>query len=213
MIVTAVFTCGRRDYLERTLASYREQVTGPTRTVIFDDAGDAAFTDWLYTLPDVSVASWGRNRGFTRSINLAWMWLVRHAVEPWVFHLEEDFTFDRPVDLTDLVEVLAGDETLDQIALLRHPFFPREHRAGSIIAEHPDAYTDAGTHLAHQLVFTTNPSVYRRDLCHAGWPQQSSSEKAFTRARVADGRHFAYWGQGEPWVTHIGDQRHGVGGY
>lgn len=216
MIIRAVFTAGRRGYLEQTLASADEQVSGPiTRTVIFDDSGDPAFTDWLYTLGH-SVASWGANVGFTESMFLARRWLTRHATEPYVFHLEEDFTFDEPVDLTDLVGVLDGNPHLDQVAFLRHAYFPRELRAGGIMEEHPEAYTirsdDKGRKWAeHALFWTCNPSVYRMDLAHIDWPRRGKhTETAFGDQRIADGQRFAFW-DARPIITHIGAEKVGHG--
>ena len=226
MIVVAIYTCGRRGYLEETLASFTEQVSGPiTRTVVFDDSGDAEYRTWLETLriqpagvdqPVAnSVAEWGRNRGFTGSVKRSWMWLARHCVEPYVFHLEEDFTFDQTIDLSDLVAVLDAGDHLDQVALLRGPFFPREHRACCIVEQNPDSYTsrDLGGHavLEHDQVFTTNPSMYRRTLCDNDWPDVKGSERAFTRQRVQAGRRFAYMGDGTPWCSHIGAERTGTG--
>ena len=217
MIVRAVFTAGRREYLEATLASADEQVSGPiTRTVIFDDAGDRAFTQWLYTLGH-SVASWGTNVGFTQSMFLARRWLTRHTVEPYVFHLEEDFTFDEPVDLADLVAVLEGEPQLDQVALLRHAFYPRELRAGGDMAgAFPGDYTirtdDVGrTWAEHALGWTCNPSVYRTDLCELDWPRKGRhTETTFGQARIAEGRRFAYWAA-RPTITHIGAEKLGHG--
>lgn len=216
MIIRAVFTCGRREYLEATLASADQQISGPiTRTVIFDDSGDPEFTDWLYTLGH-SVASWGRNVGFTESMFLARRWLTRHTTESYVFHLEEDFTFDEPVDLTDLAGVLDGNDHLDQVALLRHPFFPRELRAGGIMEEHPEAYTirsDAqGRKWAeHQLHFTCNPSLYRMSLADLDWPRKGRhTETTFGQQRVAAGQSFAYW-DARPLCTHIGAEKKGHG--
>jgi hypothetical protein len=217
MITVAVLTVGRLPYLTKTLASLQEQVTGFGRVVIFDDSGDRDVTDALYRMEvngqPVSVASWGQNLGYTKAMDTAWGWLATHDPASHFFHLEEDFTFDRPVHLPDLVDLLDRKPILDQVALLRHACFPREFRAGGIVEEHPDAYVRHPDHLEHELVFTCNPSVYRRELVDVGWPQVPRSERAFTRARVKEGRKFAYWGDGTPWVTHIGAERAGVGNY
>lgn len=212
-VCVAVFTCGRKDYLTETLASLHLRVRGFQRVVIFDDSGDPTFREWLRTL-DVSVADWGRQRGFGGSISRAWMWLGRHIVEDHILHLEEDFTFDEPIDLADLVAALETDDNLDQMALLRHACFPREHRAGGIVQQNPDAHRlverDGARWFEQQLVFTTNPSVYRRSLCDVGWPDVPRSEREFTRQRVAAGQKFGYWDAREL-VTHIGEVRTGQG--
>lgn len=215
MIVVAVWTVGRRAYLERTLASFAENVFGPiTRTIVFDDSGDPDFARWLETL-DVSVASWGKNLGFSGTVATGWEFLESHAVERYVFHLEEDFVFDRPVDLGHLAKVLTGDPDLDQVALLRGAWYPSEVRAGGIIERNPAAYEarsiDGIDYLAHREIFTMNPSLYRRSLCSVGWPRQARSERAFSAERRALGRRFAYLGDGTPWVSHIGHEKTGHG--
>jgi hypothetical protein len=217
VITVAVMTVGRLDYLRKTLSSLEEQVTGFGRVVLFDDSGNGDTLDELYQLEvcgrRVSVASWGRNLGYTQSLGRMWEWLATHDPAGYFFHLEEDFTFDRPVHLTDLTDLLDRRPVLDQVALLRHAYYPRELRAGGIVEEHPEAYVRHDDHLEHSLVFTCNPSVYRRDLVDVGWPQVPRSERAFTKARVKEGRRFAYWGDGTPWITHIGAERSGIGGY
>ena len=226
-ICTAFFTCGRREYFEQTLASYSEKVSGPvTRVVIFDDSGDADYRAWLETLTmptihgprPVSVMDWGPNRGFSNAVHRSWKWISRHVVEPYIAHVEEDFLYDIPIDLTHLIDVLEGDDDLDEVALLRAAYFPRELRVGGIYEEHPEAYehlVSPGGHryIKHDLVFTTNPCVYRRELCGVGWPNRKASENYFTKVRAAEGRKFAYMGSGETCLTHIGavrgDKGHG----
>lgn len=221
MIVTAIMTCGRGDVFERTLASLDEQVSGPiTREVIFDDSGDRAYRLWLEEIADrrgASVMSWGENLGYTMSMFYAWRWLRHHATEPYVFHVEDDFTFDRPVDLTELVKVLELEPALAEVVLLRHAYYPREIRAGGIVEEHPEAYTrqdrEGLTWLEHELFFSTNPGLYARDLVRRhDWPRKHrNSEAVMGPVLVGEGRRFAFLGDGTPQITHIGDERGGHG--
>lgn len=206
-------TAGRQEYLEQTLASFAEQVRGTiaTRTLI-DDSGDRVFGAWLAErYPDWTIHTTRGRMGFTRAIRAAWTFLQRRRNAPHIFHLEEDFTFDREVDLEDMIEVLEQDKSLAQCALLRGPFYPPEIDAGGIIEQDPDAYTrrtDRGpAHLVHQKFFTTNPCVYRRDLLRVGWPNVENSERVFTRQMVRRGFSFALLGDGTPMVSHIGHVR------
>lgn len=210
-----VLTAGRQEYLIQTLASFSERVRGPIRhRTIQDDSGDEDFGFWLKeTYPEWEVITTRGKSGFTEAIRSVWAYEQRRAVSPspYIFHLEEDFTFDRDVDLIEMIRVLESDEKLAQIALLRGPFFPPEHAAGSIINEDPKAYTPRSIGrikwLEHTKFFTTNPSLYRRRLLRLGWPRVRNSETVYTRQLVRRGYHFGYLGEGEAWVSHIGHER------
>jgi hypothetical protein len=199
-----------------------EGLDGPR--LIFDDSGDRKYQQWLR-------ASFER-QGFTiiyprdrlrvgQGKTLARMW--KHLAgdiyreHPWVFHGEDDFLFDRDIDLSEFREVLEVRPYLAQMALLRQPWFPGEVRAGGIIQRDPEAYTAiaSGDHqwLEHRLWFTLNPCLYRRELCKAGWPTSYKHEWHFSRKLClqSDEIRFGIWGEGEPWVTHIGKERKGRG--
>jgi hypothetical protein len=141
-----------------------------------------------------------------------------------VFHLEQDFTFNYPVDLTWMAETLDNHPHLAQLALLRQPWNPLEVAAGGIVEMCPDGYTQAVGHrgaawLEHRMYFTTNPSMYRRALMEVGWPEGQESEGRFGLRLFGCGFggipgpdvRCGYWGTraGGPWVHHIGDERSG----
>jgi hypothetical protein len=211
-----LLTAGRKQYLERTIDSFEQMVAGDfQRQAIFDDSGDAKFGQWLlkeygdrfeiHTTPGLL--------GFTEAIRNAWQFLedLDDAGAPYVFHLEEDFTFNRKVDLGDLIAILEAQPKLAQVSLLRGPAYEPEFAAGGIIQQEPRAYQQrrqgALRYLAHRKYFTTNPCVYRRTLLKEGWPAVQNSEVAMTRALVRKGFRFAHFGEGDPWVTHIGEER------
>ena len=213
-------TAGRRRYLERTIGSFEERVHGNFgRLMILDDSGTPTFAAFLkrkYGDRWEIVKTRGGPSGFTQAIRAAWADEQKRPMgAPYIFHLEEDFVFDRPVYVDEMVGVLESDPKLAQVALLRGAFFPPEKRAGGIIEEDPGAYEhrngNGPPHLVHQKFFTTNPCVYRRDLLQRGWPAQKDSETVMSRNLVRRGYSFAFMGDGEPWITHIGAQRTGLG--
>lgn len=213
-----VLTAGRKDYLERTLQSFSEHVSGEiAHRSIQDDSGDQDFGRWLKeTYPDWEITTTSGPSGFTKAIRSAWHHEQRRLDgAPYIFHLEEDFTFDRDIDLAEMAKVLEHEPKLAQVALLRGPFFPPEHAAGGIIQEDPKAYTAATdgerTWLEHRKFFTTNPCLYRRSLLKTGWPMQRNSEVAMTKVLIRKGYRFAFLGDGTPWVAHIGEVRTGLG--
>lgn len=213
-----VLTAGRKQYLERTLKSFEKNVRGDIRhRLILDDSGDAAFGEWLGTLPGYEIRRTRGRTGFTQAIRSAWRYEASRngAGAPYLFHLEEDFTFDRVVTLADPIAILEAEPDLAQVALLRRPFFPPEIEAGGIIEEDPEAYErrehEGQPYLVHRKFFTTNPCVYRRSLLKTGWPNVAHSETRFGRMLVRRGKAFAFLGDGTPQVTHIGAERTGRG--
>lgn len=221
-----MLTDGRRDCFALTWTSFWQQSglltpNSGCRVVVVDDAADEAFADWL----DDSVGRLSANaevvhneqrRGFAGAIQTGWAHLPADA--GYVWHLEDDFQFTRPVDLTAMQRVLDCHPHVVQLALRRQPWNDEERLAGGIVEQWPDQYEDRrdgdAEWLEHRLFFTTNPSLYRADLCRRGWPDAPRSEETFTQQILEDpNARFAFWGardSGE-WVKHVGVERVGCG--
>lgn len=220
MIALLVMTDGR-ETIHDTLASWRANVSGPvSEWWIHDDTGDPAHAAELRgRYPEFEVVETAGRSGFGGAIRNAWATLRAGSGAPFVFHLEDDFTFNRPVDLGNLVEVLNTCPHLQQLAFRRQPWNDAERAAGGIIEQHPGDYCACllrpGVEwLEHRRFFTTNPSLYRRELLARDWPEGAQSEGRFGVELFADPLKFAgYWGprHSPPWVHHIGNVRHGIG--
>lgn len=245
MIALVVFTDGRFDLLARTIQSFDENVRGDigARICVVDGVHarqQQRVVDEALGWKHDWVVEWnGQRLGFGGTIARAWRGLYDVTTIDYVCHLEDDFTFNDPVDLDDLAYVLNGHRHLAQLAFRRQPINDVELAAGGIVESWPDEYVEhtalgrnpdhafgALGHqwLEHRLFFTTNPSLYPRQLCAVGWPEADRSEEAFTRRLLDDGLpwgiapadvRFGYWGardSGE-WVHHIGtdDRRDGTG--
>lgn len=219
--VLLVMTDGRRDCIEQTIASARTNIHGDiSRRVIHDDSGDPAYRMWLGAwFGDFEIVSTGQRSGFGGAIQSAWRYLrCFPGNERFVVHLEDDFTFNHPVDLLPMVRVLNENPHVVQLALRRQPWNADERAAGGIVEQHPGDYDDVfdgRQHwLEHRRFFTTNPCVYRMALTSKVWPNGSHSEGVFTHELLANPDiRFGFWGardSGE-WVTHIGTERAGVG--
>lgn len=184
---------GREDYLEQTLASVEENLPDFDQVVHIDDTA--------------------HELGFAGAIQAGW----DRITTDYVFHLEQDFTFNQPVPVDRMVEVLQAHPHLVQLALLRQPWNAVERAAGGVWQQHPDSYTHHGLGeyrwLEHCRHFTTNPCLYPRWVADRGWPQTGQSEGLFGLRLFGEdsSRRAAYWGAGEEWVTHIGQERSGHG--
>lgn len=219
-ICLLVITDGRLDYLQRTVTSAAEMLHGDiTRRVMYDDTGDEQHRHILRGLyPDFVHVNGGPRQGFGGAIRAAWQHLQSIDGYEYVFHLEQDFTFNRAITLDYLAALLDEEPKLAQVALRRQPWNGAEKEAGGVVELRPDAYQERASrlgcaYLEHSMFFTTNPSLYRRTLMAHGWPEHEHSEGFFTLKLMGAGYRFAYWGardSGE-WVHHIGNQRAGVG--
>lgn len=220
MIGLLVMTDGRRECIARTIPSALEMLKGTISFgVIHDDSGDRDYRRWLLReFPDFEVRSTPGRSGFGGAIRSAWSYFSTVPGLTYVFHLEDDFTFNRPVDLNAMRRILNARPYLVQLALRRQPWNDEERRAGGIVEQHPDDYEQQvdgfDVWLEHRRFFTTNPSLYRRSLLDVGWPDTAQSEGMFTHKLLADpDARFGFWGSrtsGE-WVHHIGSQRVGTG--
>jgi hypothetical protein len=221
VILLCVITDGRRDCIVNTIPSALKHLDGYiSRKVIYDDSGDKEHRAWLAEqFADFEIV-WAPNgrQGFGGAIRYLWLWLTANTDEPYVSHLEDDFTFRRRVDLRAQMDVLREHPNFVQIALRRQAWNAAEKAAGGVIEQDPHAYVEVcdgfNVWLEHRKFFTTNPSLYCRGLCERGWPDGPESEGRFTALRLEDPDvRFAYWGSraSDEWVTHIGTERHGSG--
>lgn len=207
-----LLTSPGRDTVERTLRSFAEKVSPRPSELL-------CYSDGLTTLPPLlyegmqwrgKVAKW--QGGFCRATRALWEHAAT-AESPWIFWLEDDFEFTRAFDLNNLALVLEHEPRVAQMALYRNPVNEQEIAAGGYIAEHPEEYErrGAGSRLPwfeHRHHFTTNPSLFRRDLTSYDWPDGPYCEGKFgLRLReLRPETTFGVWGTGDPWVQHIGER-------
>lgn len=215
-VTVLVITDGRGHCLERMVASARENLPWALmfQRHLINDSLDPAYASWLdaefagdFVIHHIAIED-GHKHGFGGAIQAGW---DRIGDAKFVCHLEDDFTFNRPVPVEEICEVLAERETLAQVCLLRQPWNDAEKAAGGIIPANPAPFYWRTRWIEHRLCFSTNPCFYRGDIVAKGWPQTKHSEGIFTHRLIGEGFFFAYWGQGEEWVHHIGDERVGIG--
>lgn len=214
-----VLTDGRRDCISKTIPSAEQRLKGlpVVKRIICDDSADIEYAAWLrITFPGWQIVTTQRRRGFGGNVRTAWTKAIE-AGQPYVFWLEDDFLFDRDVDLDAIANVLDANPHVLQMALRRQAWFPKEVAAGGVIEQHPDQYDDRtdGQHrwLEHDLFWTTNPHlVSRQTLIDYEWPKGANSEAAFAKQALRDGRKSGYWEPrtARPLVTHMGE-RQGTG--
>lgn len=224
MIAALYRTDGRREYLVRSIESFEEHVVGPiTRRIIHDDSGEDP--SWLFqTFPGWEIVCTNGRSGFAGAIQSAWRYL-EDADEQFVFDCEDDFTFNGLVNLYALADLLTAQAHLAQISLVRQRW--GNEPEGGFMAQAPQWYTqrkeDQYEWVETRRNWTTNPSLYRQEVVHIGWPDAPDSEGYFGFALkediglpwgiTPDKVQFGLWGAigDPPSIEHIGLERIGVG--
>lgn len=229
-VAAIVMTDGRIDCLDRTLTSFEQHIPGPIHhRYLWDDTGNDDHFNYLRAayrhLGWLPVRGLAGKEGFGGAIKSAWQWLLDHTDADHVFHVEDDFLFEKPVDLDTMAKVLDRRPYLAQMALRRQACNEAEIEAGGVVELNPKAFTEVRdgrqVWLEHRAFWTTNPSLFRRPLLAAGWPEGDRSEGLFTHQLLGSGFddvpgdkvRMGYWGAkaSAPWIHHIGDQRVGHG--
>lgn len=239
-IALVVFTDGRWDVLEQTLVSAAENLYGDiTHTMLVvdgihpDEPVNRAVGQLSQAFPRAHLFTMihGERIGFGKTIQRAWAALPSFAPEcRFVFHLEDDFLINQPVDLPQMMALLDTNPHLVQISLKRQPWNDLEIAAGDFVALNPDDYEEhssvlAGggllppvqsvTWLEQRRFFTTNPSLYRRGLCDLGWPGDLEHSEGRFSHRLMENPDVKFGILGRkfdpPRVTHIGAHRIGTG--
>ena len=215
MTTLLIMTDGRKDCFTQTWNSLRDNLKGSVdRVLIHDDSGEPAYRQWLLT-HDVEVYSTGQRSGFSGAIQSAWNQLD----DDYIIHWEDDFILNDKFNVIDFRNVLDRNHYLVQVALKRQPWNDTEIAAGGIIEAAPYDYIEKTdreyTWTEHRKFFTTNPSMYKREIVELGWPQEDYSEgkfgfKVFSTNPLSRSAIFGAKFD-RPRVTHIGHERAGSG--
>lgn len=209
-----IMTNGRKEYLEKTLASLDKLHGNFTRTLIHDDSGNSDYKTWLGGL-GYEVATTNKI-GFTGAMISAWDKLKEHSNE-WVFHLEEDFLIMEDIYLDNMMDVMSHNDYIKQIVLSRQFIAERKIKKRGIIIPAKERFVDKtdGTNywIEHRVNFSCNPCLYRKSLIYEyPWLNVPNSEREYSQSLLKDpSTKFAYWGKSTdaPKVMHIGEDRTG----
>lgn len=214
-----VITHGDRDTtLSRTLQSFRANVEPvPAEALMHADGAVGAsydairrhnWTAWTVDNPFVP-------KGFCRAAASAWRDAAMSSAD-YVFWLEHDFLFERGVDLAAMAKTLDRNPQLAQMQLMRDAVNDMEKKAGGLFESRPGQYLPrwegdiVGDPLWHEqsVYMTTNPCLMRREfMVENPWPAyEEQCEGRFGIDLVAKGYTFGVWGDGSPWVRHIGER-------
>lgn len=217
-----VLTCGRPDYLQRTLASYSQFLMPRADAVYVWDDGLETPWEAFSVFADVPTTVEGELERIGRCSGHARLWEATRRPEyadiDWVFTIEDDVVLLRPLRLNDLRYVLTVEDELEQLALVRCPWGV-EVEVGGFIPLFPERYVRAMTPNASDHPFewisstvdwTSSPALLPAALPRElDWPGGHGCEGELGPRILAQRPHAlsGYWGWGEPWCAHIGMER------
>lgn len=115
--LTLCLTVGKRpNELRQTLNSLFERMSF-AHVIAINDFGDEATNDVFRQLAPVGsrLISIGQNLGHHRAVDE----MYRHINTPYVFHCEDDWLFDAPIDGCNIIQMLESDARLSMICLRR----------------------------------------------------------------------------------------------
>ena len=161
-VTVCITSCGRLDLLAQTLASFREFNSGGTYIVSEDSTDPAVIAELKKRYPEMQVLSGPERLGLMGSIDR----LYSAVQTPFIFHLEDDWEFDGPIDWTAAIALLQSNPKVAHVCLRAFDEIKPKYRSRS------DAISCAGARFqlmrgnAHPEFFgwSSNPGLIATSL-------------------------------------------------
>lgn len=209
-ISLVVITDGRQACIEQTIDRFKQVINyNFFEKLIINDSGDPRYHNFLVNrFPEFNVVSHEQRRGLAGAVQSAWS-SVNPEVD-YVFHLEDDFLFNKSIDIAHMSFLLRTNPQLVQMALVRASVNPPEEEVGGFVFQHLEDYSQKEDYFQHGRLFTLNPCLYPMSTVKMGWPDHGGESEFTTKVHSIDKDYrFGFYGNiyDEPLVTHIGGRR------
>jgi hypothetical protein len=210
-IALTMTTNGRNMFLEQTITSLKTKIFPKYNfdtKIIIDDSG---LVDNYITVknlcPEFIIYSHKESMGLAQTVQDAWNSVPSNI--DYIFHLEDDFIFNKTPELEKMISILEVVPYLSQMLLLRQPVNTEEAMFGGYIQQYSDEYHQSSLEdfywIENNRFFSLNPSIIPRKIFgEYGWP--SGNEAEMTATLNNDGFRHGIWGKKDdvPVVEHIG---------
>jgi hypothetical protein len=202
-VTICVTSCGRLDLLAKTIASFEAFNTGG-RFIISEDSNDVAVIAKVradYPRADVMTGT-GRT-GLMASIDR----IYSAATTPFIFHLEDDWQFDGPVNWSAATGLLTTRDDVANVSVRAFDEIRERYRVHSDpvnFANQPFAVMHAAAH-PEFFGWSSNPGLIRRSLYEQYAPFNRLLHDQMSGLIKKEGRTVAYLLPGV--ARHIGQDR------
>lgn len=210
-IALTMTTNGRNMFLEQTILSLREKIFSQYNfdiKIIVDDSG---LIDNYATVkklcPEFIVYSHNKPMGLAKTVQDAWTSVPSYI--DYIFHLEDDFIFNKTPQFEKMISILELMPHLSQMLLLRQPVNTEEEIFGGYIQQFTNEYDQCSLEnfywIENNRFFSLNPSIIPRKIFEKySWP--TGNEAEMTAKLNEDGFRHGIWGKKDdaPMVEHIG---------
>lgn len=162
-VTVTITSCGRLDLLDRTLQTFRRYNTGGRYIVSEDSADPEIIARVSEMLPQAKIVYETARTGLMASLDRLYS-----AVEtPYVFHLEDDWASDGPVDWDLAMQGLERPQVAQVCLRAFDEIRPkwRKHSTPFEIAGHTFAHMHADAH-PEFFGWSPNPGLFRIELYH-----------------------------------------------
>lgn len=202
-VTVCITSCGRLDLLAETLAAFRRHNTGGRYLLSEDSTDPAVIATLRSTYPEMTVLSGEQRLGLMGSIDR----LYSRVETPYIFHLEDDWAFDGPVNWNAAIACLEQRPEIANVSVRDIHEIKEKYRTRS------DPATIAGTEFrvmrrdAHPESFgwSSNPGLITRALYAQYAPFGRAIHDRMSGIIKADGKTLAYLLPGV--ARHIGQER------
>ncbi len=129
-VTICITSCGRLDLLAETLREFRAYNSGG-RYLLSEDSTDAAvIAEVKATYPDMTVLSGPKRLGLMGSIDR----LYTQVETPYLFHLEDDWSFDGAIDWSAAIALLEARPEVAHVCVRDVNEIKEKYRARSDLA-------------------------------------------------------------------------------
>ncbi|HVB90444.1 MAG TPA: hypothetical protein VND97_09610 [Beijerinckiaceae bacterium] len=202
-VTVCVTSCGRLDLLTHTLESFRRFNPGGAYILSEDSAQPNVVEAIRAAFPEIRVLAGGARLGLMASIDR----LYSEVRTPYIFHLEDDWLFEGPVDWDGAIALLARRDDIANVSLRVFEEIKPKYRARSTpLAEHNRSFQIMKPN-AHAEFFgwSPNPGLIRTSLYRQYAPFTRMNPDQMSALIKREGRVMAYLLPGV--ARHIGQGR------
>lgn len=170
MYVVLIFHDGRNEYLTETLASFKKNVSFPEKPyhILLVDNPTETQEDYTALKKKFKIDKVVINPerlGIFGNVQKGWSLIPKET--KYIFHLENDFTFNEPISVEEMQRPLDVNKHIYQVALLRQAWYQNEIKRGGIyqaLGRFANINVAGVDLVSHRHYFTHNPCLYRTDI-------------------------------------------------